>query len=103
MDQQRLLELAAKVDADDTFSPTVAAELLRRHVDGDAVALGELATVADVLDALAGLLRHMDVHSAYRYGGYAKMTSEQRALYRAATGWSKKGPPAFDTPTGYLE
>lgn len=36
---------------------------------------------ACILD-LVGLIRHMQVHAAYKKCGYSRMTTEQKALFR---------------------
>lgn len=66
----------------------------------DDAAADKVEQIADYADELAALVRHMDLHSTYRYGGYAKMTTDQRALYRALTGWGPDGPPVIRQPDG---
>lgn len=99
---EKVFELAADaVASDDRRSPRVAAERLRARAAGTDA--DELAAIAELIDQLADLVHHMDIHASYRYGGYAKMTAEQRALYRTVTLWGEDDPPAFNTPTGRLD
>lgn len=45
-----------------------------------------VAIAYDQVGNLRDLIKHMEIHGNYAYGGYAQMTTEQKELFRVVCG-----------------